>query len=352
MISNEISGLGVIRSTGSGAARPIAIANWLIAVAVIVVLMIVIGGITRLTESGLSITEWRPVTGAVPPLNAADWQAEFARYQRTTEFQTVNASMTLAAFKAIYFWEWLHRLIGRVIGLAFALPLAWFALRRAIPPDYGWRLVALLALGGLQGAIGWWMVTSGLVGRTDVSHYRLAVHLMLAFLILGALVWTVCDLRTLARDATTRPARLKPVIAALLGVFALQLVWGAFTAGLDAGFASADWPQMSSSSWVPGSTVNGIRAAIDTPDWVQFVHRWWAWATAGALVMLAIKAIHAGQARRPAIALKLLVALQIMLGIATVLSGVALWIAVAHQLVAALLVWFAAQCAHQASVAP
>src|SRR5687767_10663132 len=152
--------------------RPRALSNWLLVVAAMVFAMVVVGGITRLTESGLSITEWKPITGAIPPLNAADWQAEFARYQATPEYQQINgpAGMDLAAFQKIYFWEWLHRLLGRLIGLAFALPLIWFAVRKAIPRGYGWRLVVLLALGGFQGALGWYMVQSGLVNRTDVSH--------------------------------------------------------------------------------------------------------------------------------------------------------------------------------------
>ena len=163
--------------------RPNAIANWLFFVAALVFTMVVVGGITRLTESGLSITEWKPVTGALPPLSEAEWLAEFAKYQATPEYQEINRGMSLAAFKFIFFWEWAHRLLGRLIGLAFALPLLWFALRRAIPDGYGWRLLALLALGGLQGAIGWWMVVSGLSERTDVSHYRLAVHLLTALFI-------------------------------------------------------------------------------------------------------------------------------------------------------------------------
>ena len=191
--------------------RPRSIAYWLFAVAFLVFAMVVIGGITRLTESGLSITEWKPLSGAIPPLNAADWQAEFARYQATPEYREINgpAGMDLAAFQKIYFWEWLHRLLGRLIGLAFALPLVWFAIRRAIPRGYGWRLVALLALGGFQGALGWYMVQSGLVNRTDVSHFRLAAHLLTAFLLLGGLIWTALDLRQHPRP----PAAPHPPVA-------------------------------------------------------------------------------------------------------------------------------------------
>ena len=164
--------------------------------------MVVVGGITRLTESGLSITEWKPVSGAIPPLSQADWDHAFDLYQATPEYQRDQRPRghDLADFKQIYFWEWLHRLLGRVIGLAFALPLAWFAVKRAIPNGYGWKLVALLALGGAQGVLGWYMVMSGLADRTDVSHFRLAAHLLLALAIIGALIWVALDLRRLARD--------------------------------------------------------------------------------------------------------------------------------------------------------
>ena len=229
-------------------ARPTAIANWLFAVASLVFLMVVVGGITRLTESGLSITEWKPITGAVPPLTEADWQEAFRKYQQIPEYQLLNQGMSLADFKFIFFWEWVHRLLGRVIGLAFALPLLWFAIKRAIPNGYGIRLVALLALGGLQGAIGWWMVASGLVDRTDVSHYRLATHLLTALFILSGLVWTALDLKALARDPAAQPARLTGFSAAVAVVLAVQLLFGAYTAGLNAGLASSDWPLMNTAA--------------------------------------------------------------------------------------------------------
>ena len=183
----------------TSSARPAALINWLMGVAALVFAMVVVGGITRLTESGLSITEWKPITGTLPPLNEAAWMSEFEKYKQIPEYTQINgpAGMTMAEFKFIYFWEWVHRLLGRVIGLAFALPLAWFWVKQAIPAGYKPRLLALLALGGLQGTIGWWMVSSGLSARTDVSHYRLAVHLLTAFIILGGLVWTALDLKAL-----------------------------------------------------------------------------------------------------------------------------------------------------------
>ena len=229
-------------STKTARSRPIAISNWLYSVAFLVFIMVVVGGITRLTESGLSITEWKPITGALPPLSEADWLSEFTKYQQIPEYREISgpAGMTLADFKFIYFWEWVHRLLGRLIGVAFALPLLWFAVKRAIPSGYAMRLVALLALGGLQGTIGWWMVSSGLSERTDVSHFRLAVHLLTALFILGGLVWTALDLRQLARG-NDQPARLTGLGVAVLAVLLVQLLFGAYTAGLNAGYVANTW---------------------------------------------------------------------------------------------------------------
>src|SRR5690606_36673541 len=231
----------------AGKARPVAIARWLLAVAALVVAMVVVGGITRLTESGLSITEWKPVTGALPPLTHAHWQAEFEAYQRIGEYRQINgpAGMTLADYKFIYFWEWGHRLLGRLIGLAFALPLAWFWVRKQIPAGYKPRLLALLALGALQGVFGWYMVQSGLNARvTDVSHFWLAIHLLTALFTLAGLVWTALDLFTLDRDPAARPARLTPFAAFTGAVLFVQLMLGAWVAGLNAGLVSDTWPLM------------------------------------------------------------------------------------------------------------
>lgn len=320
-------------------ARPIAIANWLLAVAALVFLMVVVGGITRLTESGLSITEWRPISGALPPLNQADWERAFALYQATPEYTQVNRGMSLAAFKVIYFWEWAHRLLGRVIGLAFALPLLWFAAKRQIPQGYGWRLVALLALGGLQGVIGWWMVVSGLSDRTDVSHFRLATHLMLALFILGGLIWTALDLRG------GKPARLTLPVIGLLLVLAIQILFGAWTAGLNAGLAANDWPLMNGRAF-PQVTVSAESIAND-PFLIHWIHRWWAWVAVAALVLLARLAKRAGD-RRASLAIHAAFGTQIILGIATVLTGVSIVLAVLHQAVGALVVASAAWGAHAA----
>jgi len=327
-------------------ARPRILSRWLYAVAGLIVAMVVVGGITRLTESGLSITQWKPISGIVPPLTQAQWQAEFDGYKRIPEYAAFNQGMTLAGFKAIFFWEYVHRLLARVIGLAFALPLIWFAVRRRVPAGYGWRLTAILALGGLQGAIGWWMVASGLSVRTDVSHVRLAVHLLTALTILAGIVWTALDLAALDRDPLGRPSRMTRVGGIALAMLFVQICWGAFTAGLDAGYAFSSWPLMGDSLFPAGVPMlaPGWRNAVDNPVVVQFIHRWWAFAAAAALVWLAVRATRAGS--RAGFVVVALVTLQILLGIATLASGVEIVVAVAHQANAALLLIAAGAAAH------
>ena len=327
--------------------RPLPIARWLLAVASLVFAMVVVGGITRLTESGLSITEWKPISGAIPPLTHDQWMDAFRRYQQIPEYQEINRGMSLSDFQFIFFWEWVHRLLGRLIGVAFALPLLWFAWKRAIPAGYGPRLVALLALGGLQGAIGWWMVTSGLSVRTDVSHYRLAVHLLTALFIMGGLIWTALDLAALHRDPAARPAALRPFALLALLVLLAQLMFGAFTAGLDAGYVSSTWPLMND-HFVPEGIewLGSLWATVSNdPYLVHFIHRWWAWVVAVFLILLARKAKRAGR-RGPSIAINAALGTQIALGIATVMSGIALPLAVLHQAVGALVVAAAAWGAH------
>jgi len=329
--------------------RPLALVRWLLFVAALVVLIVAVGGITRLTESGLSITEWKPVTGAIPPLTEAQWQAEFAAYRQIPEYVEVNgpAGMTLADYKFIYFWEWLHRLLGRLIGLAFALPLAWFWAKGVIPRGYKPRLLALLALGGLQGVFGWYMVRSGLSGaNTDVSHFWLSIHLLTALFTLAGLVWTALDLRALAREPAARPARLTGLAVVAGLVLFVQLLLGAWVAGLNAGLASDTWPLMQG-RLVP--EVDGSRGVLwaltHDPFLLHFLHRWWAWVTVAALVVLARK-VRAAGVRPASIAIHSAFGTQIVLGIATVLTGVALWLAVLHQLVGALLVAATAWGAH------
>ena len=329
-------------------ARPLALARWLLAVAALIVAIVVVGGATRLTESGLSITEWKPITGVIPPLTDAQWQAEFANYRRIPQYEALNAGMTLAGFKGIFFWEYLHRLLARLIGSAFALPLIWFAVRRQIPRGYAWRLVALLALGGLQGAIGWIMVKSGFApDRTEVAPVMLAAHLLTALITLAGIVWTALDLRALARDPFAKPARLTWVGALTGAALLIQLLLGGLVAGLRAGLVTNEWPLMNGRVF-PGPTTAGesLGAMLTAdPAIVHFVHRWWAWVVVAAVVVLARAAKRVG-ARRASIAVHSALGAQILLGIATVMAGMPLWLAALHQLVGTLLVVATAWAAH------
>lgn len=327
-------------------ARPRVIAAWLFAVAGLVFAMVVVGGITRLTESGLSIVKWNPVGGMVPPLNTAEWQAMFAAYKASPQYQLVNHGMSLTAFKGIFFWEWLHRLLGMSIGVVFAVPLAVFVVRRWVPAGYGWRLTALLALGALQGAVGWWMVASGLVNRPSVAHERLAVHLVNALILMSGCLWTGLDLaridavRTGVRQASApRPSAWIIPFSALLTV---QIIWGAFTAGLHAGHASDTWPLMF------GQLTPPLASLVDDPVSVQFVHRSLAYAVAVAALAVAFVTFRAGAGKSSA-AMASLVVLQVTLGILTIVHGVPIALAAAHQAVAALLVATTVWTAHWAT---
>ena len=326
-------------NTNNHLKRPFAVSNWLFSVAFLVFIMVVVGGITRLTESGLSITEWNLITGTLPPLNEAAWISEFEKYKLIPEFIEINgpAGMTLVEFKSIYFWEWAHRVLGRIIGIAFALPLLWFALKRAIPEGYGLRLTALLILGGMQGVIGWWMVTSGLTERTDVSHFRLATHLLMALFIIAALIWTALDLRQNAIGNSQKASFTLFGFIVFIVLF-LQLLFGAYTAGLNAGYMSNTWPLMSG-SFIPATidwTTNLWAKLNNDHIVIHFIHRWWAWVAAVFLVILAIRVRK--QSKKASMAIHATLAIQILLGIATVMSSVNINFAVLHQAVGALVV--------------
>lgn len=331
----------MLHRPAAAAPKPRAISNWLIFIAALIFLMVIVGGITRLTESGLSIVRWEPVTGILPPLGEAEWRAEFEAYQATPQYRQLNSGMDLEDFKTIYFWEYVHRLLGRLIGLAFALPLLWFWWRRAIPRGYGWKLAGILALGGLQGAIGWWMVYSGLIDRPEVSHVRLAVHLLTALLIYSATIWVALDLRH-AR------ARMPLLGIWALCALALQLLFGAYVAGLRAGYAFPTWPMMGE-QWFPAGTPMlepFTRNLVDNPIVVQFVHRWLAFVVAAFALWLAARAWARGR-RLEATALVGTVSVQIVLGILTLLSGVKIDIAVAHQGMAVLLLGAMVSASHR-----
>lgn len=322
-------------------ARPVTLSLWLMMVAIMVFAIVVVGGITRLTESGLSITEWDPIKGALPPLTQADWTEAFRKYRMIPEYIEINgpAGMTLKQFQVIFFWEWVHRLLGRLIGLALVLPLIWYWIKGAIPRGYHLRLIALAALVGMQGTIGWWMVASGLSERTDVSHFRLATHLLIALSILAGLIWTALDLRNLSRNPKAKPARLLGFTIGVAVIVLIQLLFGAYVAGMNAGAVSNSWPLMND-RFVPDGIdwTNGtVFAVLNDPFLVHFIHRWWAWVAVAALIVLA-RRVKRGGARPASIAIHSAVGLQIILGIATVITGVNITLAVLHQAVGALLV--------------
>jgi len=331
--------------------RPLGLANLLFVVAVMVFAMVVIGGITRLTESGLSITEWNVVSGTIPPLSHSDWIHEFRLYQLTPQYQQVAgpAGMDLAGFKFIFFWEWAHRFLGRIIGLVFFVGALWFAAKRAIPKGFAWRLVALFILGGLQGTVGWVMVMSGLEGRTEVSPYRLSAHLLFALFLMAALIWTALDLRALARDRDSRPARLTGWGLLALATLFIQLMLGAWVAGFRAGYVSNSWPDMNG-HFVPEGIdwSHGPGFAI-THDLflLHFMHRWWAWVVVAVLVLFARQVKRVEGARAASMAIHSAFGTQIILGILTVLSGIAIWLAVLHQATGALVVAATVWGAHE-----
>lgn len=331
-----------IRQTGN----PAAIVRWLTVVAVLIVTIVVVGGITRLTESGLSITQWKPLTGIVPPLNEAQWQAEFENYRKIDQYAAIHAGMTLDQFKGIFFWEYIHRVLGRVIGLAVLLPLAWYAWRRAIPSGYTLRLASIVVLVGFQGLLGWLMVRSGLQpGMVAVAHGWLAAHLLTALLTLAVVTWTALDMRALSRGESG--ARLTAPAGLVLAMLAVQLLFGALVAGLRAGYVASDWPLMQGKFFPAGIdwSKGALHAVLNDPFLVHFTHRWWAWIVVVALIVMARMVRRAGS--RPAsIAIHSAFGTQLLLGIATVMTGMTLWVAALHQLVGALLVVAAVWGAH------
>ena len=326
-----------------------AVRMWLFVLAALVFLMVAVGGATRLTDSGLSITEWKPVVGIVPPLNEADWQDAFAKYRQTPEYLTVNRGMSLEAFKVIFWWEWGHRFLGRLIGMAFVVPFSWFLWRGQIPRGLAPKLTVVFALGALQGAIGWYMVQSGLVARVDVSQYRLALHLGVAVLIFGLLLWMALDLgERKGRLRTAAGMSRRAAAGGLLGLIFIQIVLGAFVAGLKAGLSHNTWPLMDG-SLVP----NGLGAMspwylnlFENAMTVQFNHRVAAYAVgivALAHVMTVFRSTLPAGVRVSAGVLGVAIMMQIGLGIWTLLAAVPVALGLAHQagaiVVFALSVW-------------
>jgi cytochrome c oxidase assembly protein subunit 15 len=328
-----------------------AIALWLLACAAMIAVMVMLGGVTRLTESGLSITEWQPITGALPPLSEAAWQEEFAKYQQIPQFQLMHSWMTLQDFKTIFFWEWLHRLWGRLIGVAFAVPFLWFVLRRRVSPALAPRLAGILVLGGLQGALGWFMVKSGLTERVEVSQYRLVAHLGLAVIIYAAILKTALGLLwPTPLRATGVPSGLRRAAGGLVGLVFLTLLAGGFVAGLNAGLTYNTFPLMDG-RFVPEGYLQLApwwRNLFENVASVQFDHRILAMTTAASVLVLwgaSWRVALPPRSRRGMNALLAAVLLQFGLGVSTLLNAVPLSLGVAHQ-AGALLLFTAALVAH------
>lgn len=324
------------RFGGGDQSRGVAI--WLWVVAALVFAMVVVGGVTRLTGSGLSITEWKPIMGALPPMNAADWNEAFEKYKAIPQYQQVNAGMSLNEFKGIFFWEWFHRLLGRLIGAAFALPFVVFLLMRQVPRRLIGRCVVLLGLGGLQGLIGWWMVTSGLSERVDVAPERLATHLGLALLIFMGLIWTGLEAWN-GENHSRHPAGWSRAAGILLGAVFFQCLLGGLVAGAKAGFVHTDWPLMSGGFFPPADWGKGALAFLHDQALVQFNHRLVAY---GLLIGGTVYAVQAWRWRLAeglgvsAFAVAVVLWLQAVLGIVTLIHAVPLWLGALHQAGAAL----------------
>jgi cytochrome c oxidase assembly protein subunit 15 len=322
---------------------PRAVGVWLIIVALIIVAMVTLGGLTRLTGSGLSITEWRPVAGVVPPLTGQEWQAEFASYQHIPQYIRENRWMSLADFKTIYWWEWTHRLLGRLLGFAFIVPFGWFVWKGAIRSRDWPRMVLIFALGGLQGFIGWWMVQSGLETRISVSQYRLAIHLGAAILLLGAVLWSALEYLHRPINSEERASRTGwRWAAAFVGLVYAQMLLGALVAGLRAGLIYNTWPSMDGRAFPEGAFFSKPWWInfFENPGLVQFDHRAGAYLvtlSAMALWFAGRRAKLSGMARVSSTAVLHMTLLQVALGIVTLVTQAPLALAALHQLAAAAL---------------
>lgn len=323
--------------------------SWLLLTVVMIFAMVAIGGLTRLTRSGLSIVEWKPISGIIPPITTDEWHAEFTKYKQYPEYQKVNQDMSLDEFKSIFYWEYGHRLLGRLIGFVFAIPLVYFALRRRIKGSLATKLVIALGLGGLQGLVGWLMVKSGLVDMPRVSHYRLATHLGLALFLMSFLYWIAQDLRFPKRwrslDALPKAA------VAFLVLVSLQIFFGALTAGLHAGHFYNTFPTMNG-FWFPPDIGHegGIHDLFENPVTVQFIHRCLGWLTfmsALALGGIAFRRSDLTSRRRNSLfALAGMASIQFLLGVLTLLHFVPVGLGSAHQMGACILLLLAVRAVH------
>ena len=312
---------------------------WLLTGCVLIFTMVVVGGITRLTHSGLSMSDYNLITGTIPPLNEQEWEVAFELYQQYPEFQKINYNFTLEDFKQIYFWEWIHRVIGRLIGMVFIIPFLYFLIRKQLTRATINKCLVLLFLGGFQGFLGWFMVKSGLVDRPDVSHYRLAMHLTTAFITFAYTLWVALDLIFPERKPVN--IKMRNLIRWGLAVLLVQIVWGAFVAGLDAGWIHNHWPKMSDGKWIHETVTIEQEPVwknfVEGKSGVQFVHRYLAYVVVAMIVLIwwrGKKLVKTAWQTKGLNTLLVLVFVQFLLGIFTLLLQVPVWLGVLHQVFA------------------
>ncbi len=315
---------------------------WLCLGAILIFLMVVVGGITRLTHSGLSMSDYNLITGTIPPLNQAEWEEAFELYKQYPEFQKLNYNFTLADFKKIYFWEWIHRVIGRVIGLVFIVPFVYFLIRKQLSRSTLKKAIILLILGGFQGFLGWFMVKSGLIDRPDVSHYRLAAHLSTAFLTFAFTLWVVLDILYKSRLKVDKGFR--NLIRFGFVLLMVQIIYGAFVAGIDGGFLHNHWPMMSDGKFIHPTVYTEleptIKNFIEGKSGVQFVHRMLAYAIVILIIWIWKRSRKLAVTNHQRIGMNIMLALvgiQFLLGVFTLVLQVPIWLGVAHQVGALLL---------------
>ncbi|SFN86252.1 cytochrome c oxidase assembly protein subunit 15 [Bizionia echini] len=308
---------------------------WLLTGCVLIFIMVVVGGITRLTDSGLSMSDYKLITGTIPPLNDAEWQEAFALYQQYPEFQKLHSHFTIEDFKSIYFWEWLHRVIGRTIGLVFIIPFLYFLIRKQLTRKTIKKCIVLLGLGAFQGFLGWYMVKSGLVDRPDVSHFRLAAHLTTAFLTFAATLWVALDLIYPNKKVIDKKFRNLIIVSFILLI--IQIIYGGFVAGLKAGLLHNHWPFMNEGKFMHHTVYilePYYKNLIENPSGIQFIHRTLAYLVVASIFILWFKTREmtlTNLQQKSINALLILVGFQFLLGVLTIIYAVPLWLGVAHQ---------------------
>lgn len=309
---------------------------WLLTGCLLIFIMVVVGGITRLTHSGLSISNYKLISGTIPPMNEIEWQEAFDLYKQYPEYQKLNSHFSLQDFKDIYFWEWFHRVIGRFIGVVFIIPFLYFLVKKQLTKSTIKKSIILMVLGGFQGFLGWYMVKSGLVDRPDVSHYRLAAHLTTAFLTFAYTFWVALDL--MFPNKKQIETKFRNLIRVGLGLLIIQIIYGAFVAGLDAGFIHNHWPMMSEGKFMHDTVLIEqtpvYKNFVEGKSGVQFVHRILAFIVLASIILIYIKGKKlklSNYQLKGLNALLILVGLQFLLGVFTILLQVPVWLGVAHQ---------------------